>query len=374
MIRSRLSVILLSFLLVFSAGKPEVSGQTREIPKDQSTLKLVFLGDIMGHDTQIASALATGSPGYDYRPCFQYIKPYLTRAGLVIANLEVTLAGPPYTGYPRFSSPDELAGALRESGFDILLTANNHALDRGREGFVRTLGQLDSGGILHTGTFADSGYRALRYPLLVEKNGIRIALLNYTYGTNGLNIDAPSVINRIDRPEIMADLHKAASAEPDFTIVAMHWGNEYEMTENEEQRELARFLFENGADVVIGSHPHVVQPVRGSGKGSLVVYSLGNLISNQRDRFRDGGIAFELELVKSAGGTEVKDYGYLPLWVYKPRTKQGTLFTLVPAAAPPSTLTSYPMSVDDMTGMKQFLEDTRTNLEGVREISPDWMK
>jgi poly-gamma-glutamate capsule biosynthesis protein CapA/YwtB (metallophosphatase superfamily) len=360
MIRIRLATLLLNILLLANA-------------QDQ-TLKLVFTGDIMGHDTQIASALATGSPGYDYRPCFRYLAPYLAGADLVIGNLEVTLAGPPYQGYPRFSSPDELADALREAGFDILVNANNHALDRGAAGLERTLGQLDARGILHTGTFTDAGSRSRYYPLLVEKRGIRIALLNYTYGTNGLKEEPPCVVNRIDRPVILADLQKAASAEPDFTIVIMHWGEEYEQTENETQRELAGFLLENGADLIVGSHPHVVQPIRGTGKGSLVAYSLGNLISNQRDRYRDGGIAFELELVKTGTGTEVDGHAFLPIWVYKPQKEEGTLFTLVPASAPPSTLGPYPMTVEDLTRMKQFLEDTRSKLEGVREVKPAWMK
>jgi poly-gamma-glutamate capsule biosynthesis protein CapA/YwtB (metallophosphatase superfamily) len=360
MIRIRLAILLLNILLLANA--------------QEKRLKLVFTGDIMGHDTQIASALATGSPGYDYRPCFRYLAPYLAGAGLVIGNLEVTLAGPPYKGYPQFSSPDELADALREAGFDILVTANNHALDRGAAGLERTLRQLDSRGILHTGTFTGAGSRARYYPLLVEKRGIRIALLNYTYGTNGLKEEPPSVINRIDRSVMLADLQKAASAEPDFIIVAMHWGEEYELTENEAQRELAGFLFGNGADLIVGSHPHVVQPIRGTGKGTLVAYSVGNLISNQRDRYRDGGIALEIELVKTGTGTEVASHAFLPLWVYKPQTEKGTLFTLVPASAPPSTISQHPMTVEDLTRMKQFFEDTRSKLEGVREVDPAWMK
>jgi len=156
--------------------------------------------------------------------------------------------------------------------------------------------------------------------------------------------------------------------------VAMHWGEEYELTENEAQRELAGFLFGNGADLIVGSHPHVVQPIRGTGKGTLVAYSVGNLISNQRDRYRDGGIALEIELVKTGTGTEVASHAFLPLWVYKPQTEKGTLFTLVPASAPPSTISQHPMTVEDLTRMKQFFEDTRSKLEGVREVDPAWMK
>ncbi len=196
--------LILFFLIVSAHAREPVhpAGQTGpETMQGTSRLKLVFTGDIMGHDTQIASALATGKSGYDYQPCFQYLAPYLQDADLVIGNLEVTLAGPPYKGYPQFSSPDELADALKTAGFHILVTANNHALDRGRSGLERTLGQLDARGILHTGTFTDDRSRSLTYPLVVEKNGIRIALLNYTYGTNGLKVKPPSIVNRIDTAE-----------------------------------------------------------------------------------------------------------------------------------------------------------------------------
>jgi len=336
----------------------------------QDTLRLVFTGDIMGHDTQIASALATGEKGYDYKPCFQYLEPHLKKADLVIGNLEVTFAGPPYKGYPQFSSPDELADALKWAGFDILVTANNHALDRRQSGLERTLKELDQRGFLHAGTFVGPETRQRHYPLVVEQNGIRIALLNYTYGTNGLKVPPPSIVNRIDTARIREDLKKATTADPDFIIVTMHWGNEYQTTESSQQRELAAFLFKHGAHAIIGSHPHVVQPVRGNTKGNLVAYSMGNLISNQRDRYRDGGIAFELELVKremekGEKETESLSYGYLPLWVWKPQTEKGTRFTLVPANLDPASITELGMSSEDRNKMNQFLLDTRSNLEGV---------
>jgi len=353
-------IIFLGFICLFARGQ-------------EQSLKLVFTGDIMGHDTQIASALATGEEGYDYKPCFSFIEPYLQSADLVIGNLEVTLAGPPFKGYPQFSSPDQLADALKWAGFDVLVTANNNALDRGQEGLERTLDQLDDRGMLYAGTFADPDSRDLMYPLVCEKNGIRIALLNYTYGTNGLKVRPPAIVNRIDKEQIRQDLQKAAQAEPDFIIATMHWGNEYQIRESAYQRELATFLFEHGADVIIGSHPHVVQPIRGDGKGTLVAYSMGNLISNQRDRYRDGGIAFELELIKVGQVTEVANHGYLPLWVWKPRTDKGTRFTLLPANIEPEVIDSLEMSMDDRSKMTQFLLDTRVNLDGHGEIVPIWL-
>jgi len=344
----------------------------RTIPQ-KTSLKLLFTGDIMGHDSQIASALAQGGDSHDYSTCFQYLEPYFNEADLVIGNLEVTLAGPPYKGYPQFSSPDVLADALLEAGFDVLLTANNHALDRGDAGVQRTIQQLHSRGILQTGTFRDEQHRKLYYPLVLEKNGIRIALLNYTYGTNGLKADNPVAVNYIDTALIREDLLKASLAEPDLTILTVHWGNEYERTENSRQQELGRFAFANGADVIVGSHPHVVQPVKGVGRGDLVAYSLGNFISNQRPRYRDGGIVFELEVVKDNAGTRVARHGYLPVWVHKPETEKGPLFSLVPAAVDSMNYATMDLSPDDLILMRRFLSDTRMHLWGVDEVEPLWM-
>ncbi|MEA3460523.1 MAG: CapA family protein [Bacteroidota bacterium] len=344
------------------------------IVAQESQLKLVFTGDIMGHDTQIASALATGESGYDYKPCFEYLRPYLQQADLVIGNLEVTFAGEPYKGYPAFSSPDELADALKWAGFDILVNANNHALDRGRRGLSRTIEVLDQKEIIQTGTFTEQASRASCYPLIVEKKGIRIALLNYTYGTNGIKDRPPAIVNRIDRKQISKDLLKAKTAQPDFILVTIHWGQEYQLTENSRQQDLAAYLFGLGADAVIGSHPHVVQPVRGHGSGDLVAYSMGNLISNQRKRYRDGGILFELVLSKNKAEAntlpekEITSYAYLPVWVWKPYTKKGTRFTLVPANLDPGSESLSAMSAEDRDKMTLFLEDTRSRLNGCREV------
>jgi len=332
----------------------------------QSQLRVVFTGDIMGHDTQIASALATGDPGYDYKPCFEYLRPFLLDADLVIGNLEVTFAGTPYKGYPAFSSPDELAVALKWAGFDILVNANNHALDRGQKGVERTIEVLDREGIVQTGTFPDPGSRATYYPLIVEKKGIRIALLNYTYGTNGIRDRPPVIVNRIDTALIRSDLQKARTAQPDFILVTMHWGNEYQLEEDNRQQELAAFLFNNGADAVIGSHPHVVQPIRGEGMGNLVAYSMGNLISNQRRRNSDGGIVLEMVLSKEPAG--IISFAYLPVWVWKPQTKKGTRFTLVPANLDQSSAYLLGFSSADWDQMNQFAEDTRSRLAGCREV------
>jgi poly-gamma-glutamate capsule biosynthesis protein CapA/YwtB (metallophosphatase superfamily) len=356
---------ILAFLIFFG-----ISGINAQSPK---ILKLVFAGDIMGHDTQIESALKQGGDHYDYSSCFEHIQPYISAADIAIGNLEVTLAGPPYKGYPAFSSPDALALEIKEAGFDLLVNANNHAIDRRKKGLERTLHVLDSLALVQSGVFRDKMERRLEYPLIVEKNGIRLALLNYTYGTNGIKVTSPNIVNYIDTILIKKDLEKAESTDPDFTIVLIHWGLEYQRTENDVQKEMAHFLFDHGADAIIGSHPHVVQPIRDYGNGKLVVFSMGNMISNQRKRYTDGGILVDLTLEKT-DSTRISDYSFLPVWVHKPKTEKGTAFSLVPASIDSTYWEKMLITPNDATSMKLFLNDTRSNLPGVNEAEPDWIK
>ena len=163
-----------------------------------STLRLIFAGDVMGHAPQIASAQIGNTGKYDYKPCFRYIKPIIEQADLAIANLELTLPGkPPYNGYPMFRSPDELAVALKGAGFDILVTANNHANDSRGPGVTNTILTLRDNNFLQTGTFLNARDRSAHYPLMVYKNGFKIALLNYTYDTNGVPTEAPTIVLRL---------------------------------------------------------------------------------------------------------------------------------------------------------------------------------
>ena len=326
-------------------------------------LKIVFAGDIMGHDSQIASA-KTGE-SYDYDTCFSLIKPFISNADIAIANLEVTLAGPPYKGYPQFSSPDELVESAKNAGFDLFITANNHSLDRRQKGLERTIKILDEKDIIHTGTFNDNYSRAKSYPLIIEKKGIRLAILNYTYGTNGLKVQDPNVVNYIDTAIIRSDLRKARLAEPDFTIVTIHWGLEYKRQENDKQNQLAKFILDHGADAIIGSHPHVIQPIKMYSydeKEKLVVYSLGNFISTQRKRYTNGGILFEMTLQKKEE-TQITDYDYLPVWVYKPKNKAGKEhFVLIPSNRDKKYYDSIGMSPENYAIMKQFQDDTAGHL------------
>ncbi|NJN32871.1 MAG: CapA family protein [Saprospiraceae bacterium] len=226
------------------------------------TLRLMFVGDIMSQSQQIASAVQSGG-SHNYTPCFRYIRPILEQADLAFGNLECTLRSePPFTGYPNFRSPDQLGEALRWAGFDVLVTANNHALDGGLNGLTHTLDVLKKNRFLTTGTFRNERERAIFYPKIIYKKGFKIALLNATHHTNGYRTPTPSVVNRLDIAQLKADLKKAQAMTPDFIITFLHWGNEHKLDEDVNQRALARILHEAGSHLVIGAHPHVVQPIK----------------------------------------------------------------------------------------------------------------
>ena len=190
------------------------------------TLRMLFQGDNMVHAPQISSA-KTASGQYDYAPCFKYVKPILEGADIAIGNLELTLPGKaPYTGYPMFRSPDALATGLKSAGFDLLVTSNNHSNDAHGLGVVNTIETLRKEGFLQTGTFKNQRDRDALYPLMIYKNGFKIALLNYTYDTNGLPTEAPTIVNRIENEQMAADLAEARARKPHYIIVVMHWGLE----------------------------------------------------------------------------------------------------------------------------------------------------
>lgn len=282
-------------------------------------LNLLFVGDIMQHGGQIAGAYNEKKDAYDYRDCFQFVKPIIQKADISIANLEVTHAGKPYKGYPQFSAPPELSESLVDAGFNVIITANNHSCDGGSGGVVKTLDVLDRLGVKHTGTFRNKEERNKHYPLLVEKNGFKVAVLNYTYGTNGLSVAAPLIINYIDSSVMEADFKKAREMNVDLIVCTLHWGTEYQSLPNAYQKNWEKFCYDQGADMVIGGYPHVLQPVEVrevDGEKKLTAWSLGNFISNQRDRTKDGGMILMAELKKENGKATLENVEHAFTWVY----------------------------------------------------------
>ena len=349
-----------------------VSGCAPVFAQDTTRLSMMFVGDIMQHDSQRAAAYDTLTEAYDYSSCFQFVRPYLDSADLTIGNLEVTLAGRPYSGYPQFSAPDELALTLKDVGFDALVTANNHCEDRGRKGLERTIMMLDSLNIPHTGTFADTVDRLNDYPLLIQRNGFTLAILNYTYGTNGMPVSKPNMVNLIDTALIKMDLIKARDFNTDAVVVFMHWGTEYQSAANRFQKDVADLCFRYGAKLVIGAHPHVLQPMEWRKESDqLVAYSLGNFVSGQRNRYTDGGAMLTIELEKitqtdSSSATRISNANYDLAWVYRTSGKNKKYFIL-PAgdfegiiseggsAEPPK----FNLSVSDKKAFQLFLDDSR---------------
>ena len=286
---------------------------------DSSRLNFLFVGDVMQHGGQIAGAYTAKKDAYDYRDCFQFVKPIIKNADISIANLEVTHAGKPYKGYPQFSAPPELSESLVDAGFNVVITANNHSCDGGSKGVVKTLDVLDKLGVKHTGTFRNKQERNTNYPLLIEKNGMKVAILNYTYGTNGLSVAAPLIINYIDSTVMEADFKKAREMKVDLIVCTLHWGTEYQSLPNAYQKNWEKFCYDQGADMVIGGHPHVLQPVEVKevkGEKKLTAWSLGNFVSNQRDRTKDGGMILMAEVNKVEGKVVLGKVEHAFTWVY----------------------------------------------------------
>jgi hypothetical protein len=331
--------------------------------QDTTRLSLLFLGDIMQHGSQIEDAYDAAQKKYDYFPCFRYVKPYTHAADLAIGNLELTLAGPPYRGYPQFSAPDALIAALKDMGMDVLVTANNHCVDTGKKGLERTIHVLDSFQIAHTGTFVDAAEKEKLSPLIIDKNGFKLALLNYTFSTNGLPVYSPNIVNMMDTTAIGKDLVKAKSLKPDAIIVFIHWGIEYESLPAMREKKVTEFCFRHGAQLVIGAHPHVVQPMEWRKKeNQLVAYSLGNFISGQRKRYTDGGAMVHVALEKirvndSLSFTGIDTAGYVLEWVH--RSAGGKNYYVLPV--PTAEADSMQLLKDSATrlALKTFAADSR---------------
>lgn len=369
---TRYTIIVASLLITSHVSGPEPT-VSQDAPPDKY-LSVIIAGDIMQHGPQITAAWVDSNQSYDYTSCFQYIAPIVSKADIAIANLEVTLAGPPYTGYPQFSAPDQLAVAVKQAGFDVLVTANNHSCDRGDDGLLRTIRVLDSVGMKRTGTFADNSDYRQHHPLIINQNDITLALLNYTYGTNGLPFNYPTMVNLIDEQTVIDDLTYTRSLEPDFIVVYFHWGNEYETQPTDLQRNLAQISKDHGADAVIGSHPHVLQPMEyhpendSIHKSHLVVYSLGNYVSNQRNRLRDGGAMISFTLMKTWEHKTIVDPQYHLTWVYNPIEEGKRQYYILPVNMP-----DPPNATDDeaMEKMTRFTQDSRELLNAGDNSVPE---
>lgn len=280
-----------------AGGLPEDTDQEQEETVDEPEITLVMAGDILLH-TPVAESGQREDGNYDFSAVFAQMKEEIQAADLALVNQEVILGGAQLgvSGYPAFNAPFELGDALVDAGFDVILHATNHALDKGKSGILNCLSfwQENYPGTAVLGIHASQEEQQEIY--VYEQQGIRIAILNYTYGTNGIPLpdDMPYVVDLLDRERVEADLRKAEEL-ADFVVVCPHWGTEYSLSTTREQEDWAVLFAENGADLILGTHPHVIEPIRWleDGKasegenigentvpdGTLVYYSLGNFVN-----------------------------------------------------------------------------------------------
>ena len=337
--RKQLTVLLIIFSLWLTgcsaaAVTGVVTPDIAELPTlKHETIFISAVGDIMMHNTQLIAGLQPGGNTYDYSGFFRYVKPLLGTSDLVIGNLETTLAGKSavYSGYPRFNSPDILAANLKEAGFDVLTTANNHCMDKGYDGLAATLDRLDEAGLLHAGTARSQAEQDKR--LIVDVKGSKFAILSYTYGTNGLNPpkNRAFAVNYLDEGKIIADTKKAKEEGAQLVIVALHFGTEYQTRPNPEQTGLAKALLDNGADIILGYHPHVLQPAFLIDE-KFVIYSLGNFISDQKGLERKSSVILNLQFAVDPL-TEQPYFltaSYIPVWTHRYMQNGKAKFAVLP--------------------------------------------
>lgn len=371
------------------------SGQASGTPSadiPETTATVLSTGDIMVHSTQLTGAKT--SDGYDFSAFFKESKTYFTAADLAIANLEVTFGGTEsgkFSGYPAFNTPDSLADAIKDSGLNLLLTSNNHSYDTGLFGLKRTVQILKQKGIEFTGTKeteADPTYT------VKEVNGIKIGIADFTYETDGqtagrkylngaiLAEEANALINsfsynRLDEfySSVQTILSGMEAAGADFTVFYMHWGNEYQTSPNTWQKTIAQKLSNLGVDMIIGSHPHVVQPVElihsEDGQNTTVcLYSTGNYVSNQRQEIMnpecptghtEDGVFFSFTLTKNKDGTALTDLDLIPTWVnkYKGGSAGGYLYTVYPLETPDAGSAKYSLPSAAAAKAKKSYERTK---------------
>ena len=294
-------------------------------PDSVSEVSINLVGDLMCHLPQTNNAkLSDGT--FDFNPSFEYIKPYLQDADLTIGNLETTFAGTnqPYAGYPAFNSPDEYCKAIKNAGFDFLVTANNHSMDTRESGLLRTIEVIKKNNLGYAGTYLNQrDHDSIR---ILSIKGIKLGILNFTYGTNGSypSTDHRYMLNIIDSAGIVNAVKQAKIKGAEIVLVFYHMGVENITEPTKAQNEAVKFALEAGATLVIGAHPHVIGPTKKIYSSSIndtafVAYSLGNFLSNQYWRYTDAGVIMKLVIKKNHTKKKVyfKESSFLPTWVYR---------------------------------------------------------
>ena len=305
-----------------------VESETVEEKVAPINFTMTAIGDTLCHNTQYWDAYNSSTKQYDFSYVYDNIKDYTSSADITIGSLETTFAGEDrgYSNYPVFNSPDSLATGLKDIGVDVISLAGNHALDYGYSGICRTIDVLDNVGISHLGTYKSAEDQ--NKILIKDVKGVKIAFINYTYGTNGIPVpsDKSYCLNLIDKDLISKQIKQAKEQNVDMIVACMHWGTEYKTSANDEQKELADFLFKSGVDIILGNHPHVIEPMEkktitlddGSTKDVFVVYALGNFTADQRAEITRDSAILNLDITKDSDGKIlINKVSYVPIYMYK---------------------------------------------------------
>ena len=363
----KILLLITSFLIsyLFSLSQIQSSFDNKIEIDSVVVVRIAVVGDLMCHSPQFNYAKVS-KDSFDFNPVYRYIKENLENADFTFGNLETVIGekGSTYLGYPRFKSPKDYVTALAQNGFDFLCFANNHTLDQGEQGVLNTIRTLNENNIGYTGAFNSQSDRdSIR---ILKLNGIKIALLAYSYGTNGSVIPKGKdyLINLIDYNLIEKDIHTAKQYGAEIVLVNFHFGNEYQRFPSDYQKEVVKKTIEFGADLITASHPHVIQPIEfyktngATLDSGIAAYSLGNFISNQRQRYTDAGVILYLILEKNLNTKKIalKSVEYLPTWVFKGKTEFGNEFLILPLQ---KNFDSFNfLSQTDKAKMKQALIDT----------------
>ncbi len=369
-------VVIIAVLILFNpfgSGKNLMPQKSLALIDETDSITFWVTGDAMMHLPQYTSAKNPETGIAEFDSCYTYIRPIIKSADVRLVNFETTLAGAPYSGYPKFSAPKEYADALVRAGFNFFVFANNHACDRGGSGIEGNLDFADSVKMWHTGVFRNQAERTAKYPFILQTKNWKIAILNCTYGTNGIKAPEPYIVNDIDTIQMSEDFKKAKAQNVDAIIVSIHWGEEYQPKPNSSQKAIADFLWRNGADVIIGSHPHVVQPMElvtpiGSMNEKLVMWSMGNFISNQKDHPTDAGLLVGFTLKKTRyGKPEISNVRYIPFYRYKNDIRPG--YFLMPGIMTEKNLDKYIPNKEDQEDFASVMADTREKMNAIDKFT-----
>lgn len=335
---------------------------------------LIAVGDVMMHKAQIDAGYNPATKTYNYDSFFSEVKDILQAGDWVIANLETTLAGADakYTGYPLFNAPKAIANTLKASGFNIIGTTNNHSLDRGEVGVLNTLQHLREERLTSVGTYASS--EEAQEVRVIKENEISMAIFAYTYGTNGIDIpqEKPYLVSLIDESKIIADIKKAESLGVDVITIMLHFGVEYQRNPTLSQQQLVENLIKAGADIILGSHPHVVQPYQifevteanGETRKAVAIYSMGNFIAYQVGSYKDLGVIFQVGLKKDfpSENVEITEIKAIPTYIdnYYPNEKLN--FRVLPIEETITAKNDPFLTASDYTKLQGYLTEMNRHL------------